>query len=110
MATLFDVDAADVADTSDDCYTPRWIFDAAGLVFDMDVAAPVDPSRRTCPALRYLTPVDDGLSQPWEGLVWMNPPYSNCMPWVRRFAEHGRGLALLPLIGRSPWRGQLLRQ
>ena len=68
MTALFDVSPADVADTSDDCYTPRWIFDAAGLVFDMDVAAPVDPSRRTCPAAQYLTPVEDGLAQPWTGL------------------------------------------
>lgn len=26
--------------TSDDCYTPRWVFDAMGLEFDLDVAAP----------------------------------------------------------------------
>jgi hypothetical protein len=107
--TLFDVGAADVADTSDDYYTPRWIFDAAGLVFDMDVAAPVDPSRRTCPARRYLTPVEDGLTQPWEGLVWMNPPYSRPLPWVDRFAEHRNGLALLPTPKGTPWLGPLLR-
>lgn len=108
MTTLFEVSPGDVADTSDDCYTPRWIFDAAGLVFDMDVAAPVDPSRRTCPARRYLTPVEDGLRQPWDGLVWMNPPYSHCSPWVERFALHRCGLALLPAVKEVYWLGWLL--
>ena len=86
----------EVADTSDDWYTPRWIFDAAGIVFDMDVCAPVDPARRTCPARRYLTAIDDGLTVPWEGVVWMNPPFSETRPWVDRWIEQADGMALLP--------------
>ncbi len=108
MTALFEIGPADVADTSDDYYTPRWIFDAAALVFDMDVAAPVDPTYRTCPARRYLTPVEDGLTRPWEGLVWMNPPYSAAKSWVERFVTHRCGLALV-LPTRSPWVGPLLR-
>ena len=42
-ATLFPVTAADTALTSDEWYTPRWLFKAAGLVFDVDVCAPVAP-------------------------------------------------------------------
>lgn len=95
--TLFDPSPADVALTTDDWYTPRWLFDAAGLVFAVDVSAPVDPARRTCPARRYLTPLEDGLTAPWSGLVWMNPPWSRSMPWIERFARHDPGgLALLP--------------
>lgn len=110
MTALFEVSAADVADTADDCYTPQWIFDAAGIWFDMDVCAPVDPARRTCPARRHLTPVEDGLTQPWEGLVWMNPPFSNLRAWVERFASHGCGLRLLPMSrSESYWTGRLLR-
>ena len=105
---LFEVSAGEVAATTDDCYTPRWIFDAAELVFDMDVAAPVNPLRRTCPAARYLTPVEDGLSVPWSGLVWMNPPFSHCSPWVERFAAHRCGLALLPAVKEVYWLGSLL--
>ena len=94
---LFSLGPADVADTSDDWYTPPWLFDAAALRFDMDVCAPVDPVRRTCPAVRYLTPLEDGLVSPWRGCVWMNPPWSKSLPWVERFATHdGGGLALLP--------------
>ena len=109
MTALFEVSADDVAETGDGWYTPPWIFDAAGLVFDLDVAAPVDPSRRTCPARRYLTPAEDGLSQPWEGLVWMNPPYSRVTPWADRFARHRCGLALVPTVKEVYWLGTLLR-
>jgi hypothetical protein len=108
MAALFEVGAADVADTSNDYYTPPWIFAAAALVFDVDVAAPIDASRRTCPARRYLTPAEDGLSQPWEGLVWMNPPYSNMTPWIDRFAAHRCGLALMPTLRRTRSVGLML--
>jgi len=105
---LFDIGTDDVAGTSDDCYTPPWVFEAAGLTFDMDVAAPVNPAQRTCPARRYLTPVEDGLAMPWDGLVWMNPPYSRCTPWVEKFARHGHGLALLPAVKEVYWLGALL--
>lgn len=104
---LFAVTAADVAETGDDWYTPRWIFNAAGLTFDLDVAAPIAPEFRTCPARRYLTVLDDGLTQPWDGVIWCNPPYSGPGPWARRFAEHSAGLALLPLSN-ARWRGELL--
>lgn len=108
MSTLFELSVGDVATTNDDWYTPRWLFRAAGLVFDVDVCAPVAPESRTCPARRYLTPVEDGLNEPWAGLVWMNPPYSRPAPWVSRWAAHPDGLALLP-TAKSLWMGELLR-
>jgi hypothetical protein len=76
-------------DTSDDHYTPAWIFETLDLTFDLDVAAPPG-GIPWIPARRYYTMEDDGLAQPWNGLVWMNPPYSNATPWVNRFLEHGR--------------------
>jgi len=110
MDQLFAVDAPDVVATADDCYTPRWIFDAAGLTFDLDVCAPVAPEFRTCPARRYLTVLDDGLTAPWDGLVWMNPPFSNLRVWVERFASHGCGLGLFPMSrSESYWTGRLLK-
>src|SRR5271165_3839549 len=101
--TLFDVGPEDVAATTDDCYTPYWLFKAAGLVFDLDVAAPVNPAMRTCPARAYLTPVEDGLTTPWHGLVWMNPPYSKATRWVDRWATHPTGLALLAAVPETLW-------
>lgn len=106
---LFDVADADVALTTDEWYTPPWVFTAAGLTFDVDVAAPTDHAYRTCPASWYLTAADDGLTAWWDGLVWMNPPYSKAGPWVRRFVDHpDGGLALLPALPEVTWRGLLL--
>ena len=104
---LFEVAPEQVALTTDEWYTPRWLFDAAGIVFDLDVAAPVDPAYRTCPARAYLTPVEDGLTAPWWGLVWCNPPYSNPQAWIDRFIRHDRGLALVQFVKRSDWRSRL---
>lgn len=108
MTALFEVTAADVAMTNDEWYTPPWIFDAAGLTFDLDVCAPVAPEFRTCPARRYLTVLDDGLAAPWNGLVWMNPPYSQPGPWIDRFIAHPDGLALVPAAN-SLWRSRYLK-
>lgn len=106
-ATLFDPAPEDVAVTTDDWYTPRWLFAAAGLMFDMDVCAPVDPAYRTCPACEYLTAIDDGLTAPWRGIVWMNPPYSNAGAWVSRWANHDAGLAIFPAMPEVAWLGAL---
>lgn len=86
--------------TSDDYYTPRWVFDALGLEFDLDVASP--PGGSAVPAKRYLTVEDDGLACEWEGRVWMNPPYSGVRPWWERFKAHRNGVALLP-FAKSAW-------
>lgn len=87
--------------TTDDYYTPRWVFDALALDFDLDVCAPPGGGPHV-PASRYLTMADDGLSSPWSGRVWMNPPFSGVGPWWSRFATHGHGVALLP-FAKSRW-------
>ena len=86
--------------TSDDYYTPKWIFDALGLHFDLDVASPPHPTNVPCE--RYYTQQDNGLSSDWYGRVWMNPPFSKPQPWVERWVEHGNGIALLPMA-KSRW-------
>jgi hypothetical protein len=96
------------AQESDEYYTPRWVFTAAALTFDLDVAAPVNPAYRTCPAREFYTREDDGLSSPWFGRVWLNPPYSGPWPWVERFAHHPNGMALLPAMREVRWMGDLL--
>ena len=93
--TLFSTPQTEIS--SDDHYTPAWIFETLGLNFDLDVASPPG-GIPWIPARRYYTMEDDGLSQPWEGLIWMNPPYSSATEWVRRFIEHGNGIALLPVV------------
>lgn len=91
--------------TKDDYYTPREVFDALRLTFDLDVCAPPG-GVPWLPAARYFTKADDGLSQPWEGRVWMNPPYSEATAWVERFIRHANGIALVPQA-KSAWHNRL---
>ncbi len=87
--------------TSDDYYTPAWVFERMGIEFDLDVCSPPE-GVPWIPAKRYFTMADDGLAQPWEGRVWMNPPFGNPKPWVERFTEHGNGVCLVP-VSTAPW-------
>jgi hypothetical protein len=82
-------------DTSDDWYTPPFIFEALGLKFALDVSAP-PIGVPWIPAKSFLSVIDDGLSTDWIGRVWMNPPYSNPLPWIDKFIAHGNGVALIP--------------
>lgn len=91
--------------TKDDYYTPRAVFDALGLRFDLDVCAPPG-GVEWVPADRFYTVADDGLTAPWWGRVWMNPPYSRVTPWARRFIEHRNGIALIS-HAKSAWHPEL---
>lgn len=87
--------------TSDDWYTPRFLFDALGLTFSIDVACPPGGPWHT-PCHAYYTQEDDGLSSPWSGTVFMNPPYSGPSPWVDKWIRHGDGIALM-VMTKSHW-------
>ena len=91
--------------TSDDYYTPAWVFERMGIEFDLDVCAPPG-GIPWIPAKRYSTQADDGLLQPWEGRVWMNPPWSGTSPWARKFIEHRNGVCLVP-HAKSKWHLEL---
>lgn len=87
--------------TTDDVYSPPHIFERLGLQFDIDVCAPPG-GLPWVPARRHYSVEDDGLTSPWTGLVWMNPPYSNPGPWVKKWLDHGDGVALVP-FAKSGW-------
>ena len=91
--------------TSDDYWTPKWVFNALKIEFDLDVACPLNGPPNT-PAKAYYTKVTDGLISPWFGNVWMNPPYSKATPWVNKFMEHKNGVCLVP-FARSAWANKL---
>ena len=90
-ARLFGIDGRT---TTDDWYTPAWVFEGMGVTFDLDVAAP-DGGVPWIPTKHCYTIADDGLLQPWFGLVWCNPPYSAPAPWCRKWATHSDGLLLI---------------
>ena len=87
--------------TSDDYYTPPFIFEQLGLQFDLDVAAPVG-GVPWIPARNHYSILDDGLSKEWFGVVWCNPPYSDVTPWAKRMMAHGSGIALVQ-TAKSAW-------
>lgn len=93
--------------TTDERFTPAWVFDGLGLEFDLDPASPLHHDTAV-PARRKLTVEDDGLTAPWEGLVWLNPPYSNAAPWADRFIDHANGVWLSPYAN-SKWFFRMLR-
>lgn len=83
------------ATSNDEWWTPPYIIDGIGLTYDLDPAAPPG-GVPWIPAAHHYTEADDGLTMPWYGRVWLNPPYSTPWPWVARLAEHGNGVALIP--------------
>jgi hypothetical protein len=91
--------------TSDDYWTPAWLFDLLGLQFDLDVACPPDGPPHT-PATHWFTQETNGLAQPWHGRVWMNPPFSKVNDWAYRFMEHRNGICLVPM-GKTKWFARL---
>lgn len=84
-----------VDNKSVDWYTPKWIFDDLGLVFDLDPCQPA-VAIPWIPANKRYTIEDDGLASPWEGNVWLNPPYGKQTPdWLKKMHEHRQGISLV---------------
>lgn len=77
----------------DEWLTPPEILRVLGP-FDLDPCAPV--SRPWDMAVHHYTADDLGLTRPWFGRVWMNPPYgSQTGVWLQKLADHGNGIALI---------------
>lgn len=78
---------------TDTWLTPLKIIRALGE-FDFDPCG--FPEHWTAKKLLQESHGDDGLSVPWEGRVWLNPPYGPATGvWLDRLVQHGRGTALV---------------
>ncbi|PYD63530.1 adenine methyltransferase [Gluconacetobacter entanii] len=92
---------------SDEWFTPPEIFEALGVTFDLDVAQPeTGRAFLSVPCRRFLTVSDNGLTAPWDGFVWMNPPFggrNGVVPWLRRFMDHANGIACVNALTSSGW-------
>lgn len=80
------------AESSGDIWTPQVFIDAVERNWGplvVDLAATTASAK----APTYYTPEQDSLKQDWSrlgGNLWLNPPYSNIAPWVKKCAESYR--------------------
>jgi hypothetical protein len=80
-------------DNNDEWLTPPYIIKALGE-FDLDPCAPV--CRPWNIAKKHYDINDNGLTLPWEGRIWCNPPYGrDTFIWLNKLAAHGDGIALI---------------
>ncbi len=88
--------------------TPVWLAKALTEAvggFDLDPCAATTVQRRARVKARVLlTATDDGLTVPWRGKVFVNPPYARDLSkWVRKCRTEGqRGCLVVGLIPARP--------
>lgn len=100
--------SASVADPtgSDEAYTPAWLVEAACRVLgaiDLDPAS-CARAQTVVKATTWYSEADDGLAQHWQGRTWLNPPFSDSLPWVRKALQHWRAgdISALLLVRGDP--------
>jgi len=78
--------------------TPQWLFDQLDQEFGFTLDVCALPENAKCEA--FFTPEDDGLSQDWHGVCWMNPPYGReVLWWVRKaYEESCKGATVVCLL------------
>ena len=80
-------------ENKDEWLTPSYIIESLGS-FDLDPCSPV--MRPWDTAKKHYTIKDDGLTKPWEGKIFLNPPYGkHTFKWLYRLHLHGNGIALV---------------
>ena len=85
----------DRGSTNVEWYTPPEIFERLNLWFDLDPCHPEKPLP-WIPATRRYNVNDDGLTKPWIGRVWLNPPYGkHTIEWLAKMHGHRHGVALV---------------
>ena len=94
-----------MSETRNNWRTPRWLFDQLDAEFHFELDAAADSANAL--KSRYLW---DALALPeWPGdVVWLNPPYGNCLaPFVRKAWEQAQlgktVVALIPFRCRAAW-------
>ena len=81
---------------NDEWLTPPEILRALGP-FDLDPCAPIARPWET--AATHYTAEDDGLSKPWAGRVWCNPPFgreASVLACINYEMRHVRGMTIDP--------------
>lgn len=83
---------------TDEWATPLAFFRSldAEFHFTLDPCSTVENAK----CARHFTREDDGLAQPWEGIVFMNPPYGEVIgDWMQKaWQESQRGATVVCLV------------
>jgi site-specific DNA-methyltransferase (adenine-specific) len=71
----------------DDCRTPQGIFDTIDNMYHFTLDVCANKENAKCDA--YYDKKKDGLKQPWDGTVWLAPPFSNRQPklWIAKAVQ-----------------------
>lgn len=86
--------------------TPQWLFNLLNEQYHFDVDVCAVPENAKCST--YFTPEQNGLSQEWKGVCWMNPPYGrNIGKWIKKAYESAQAgatvVCLLPARTDTAW-------
>ena len=66
--------------------TPQDLFNRLNDEFHFDIDVCATPENAKCS--KFFAPLDDGLSQDWQGVCWMNPPYGKKIgAWMKKAME-----------------------
>lgn len=90
---------------TDQWETPQDFFDQLNKEFHFTLDVCALPENAKC--VDYYTPEQDGLSMPWTGVCWCNPPYGRQIgQWVRRalFASVSGATVVMLLPARTDTR------
>lgn len=93
--------------------TPPWLFAALNHYFNYNLDGAALKISALCE--RFITPRQNSLKKDWSKLlrdeqqpsVWLNPPYSNILPWVDKAGEQRQKSVLTTLLvpreNRAQW-------
>jgi phage N-6-adenine-methyltransferase len=108
------MDAIHFSSKTDEHYTPDRVLDAVIACLGEIDLDPCSNANHNVPAKKHYTKADDGLSQPWYGRVFVNPPYGkktaqHIKPWVAKLVREYRAgnvteaIALIPSRTDTQW-------
>ena len=83
--------------------TPQDLFDELNAEFHFETDVCAIPENAKCQ--KYYTPEINGLSQPWSGVCWCNPPYGREIgKWVKKAAtSKALTVMLIPARTDTKW-------
>ena len=86
--------------------TPQEFFDKYDKIFNFETDVCANKENAKCG--KFFTQEDDGLSQQWEGVCWMNPPYGRDIgKWMKKAYESSLGgatvVCLVPSRTDTKW-------